>query len=143
MRSGAIRSRSCFLEDLIQHKDAVIDRLADFLTLDAAGFGRESIHANDSIAEQKPHIKYDDPGLLYQAIQRFVPGLWWRLVDNRHRSFAARPRVDAELEADLLSMLDLEISELERLTGRSLAHWRTPKLAVPVAERPQPFDLAG
>lgn len=115
-----------FLEDLRERPSSVIQQLADFLKVDAGGFGRNpaEVQANQSGNGGRPHHKYDNPGLFLRGLRKLVPPLYERITDNSDRALDEKPSIPQKYDRAIRYMLRSEIDEIEALTGRDLDHWR-------------------
>lgn len=112
-------------EDLLDQPEEFTREIAEFLGVDAEGFGDvTSIHANRSVGSARPHHKTIRPNLFLRGVRKFAPPLWRRFADNSQRSFQAKPSLSLPHQRMILHMLELEIDELERMAGRDLSHWR-------------------
>lgn len=112
-------------EEFVERRDAVLQRVANFLKIDFDQFGTFSdVHANRSVGGGKRHHRYDDPSLPLRVLRKLAPPLWERLIRPPDRKFATRPSLPPPYKRMILNQLELDISELERLLGKNLNSWR-------------------
>ncbi len=111
-------------DDLIHSREQVIQEISDFLAIDYSLFtDYQDTHSNISIAESKIHHKFDHPPLPLRAIRKFLPPIWAQITDNSDRQFSTKPKLTFEFKTMILTMLELEIKELETLMNKDLSKW--------------------
>ena len=112
-------------EDLILHRHALMEKVADFLGFDISDLADFSeIHANPSIGGGKKHKRWDHPTLFHKALHRFTPKLWQRITANKSRAFTEKPTLSYDHKEMIIRLLDQEIDNLQKLIGTDLQHWK-------------------
>ena len=106
--------------------ESTLNLLGSFLNLNAGDFKKaKEVHANKSVGGYKLHYRFDNPGLPLRAMKKLSPWLWRFITDNKKRRFKERPKLSPAQKEVVLNMLDLEITELEKIMNRDLSHWRS------------------
>ena len=109
-----------------ERQPSTLASIAAFLGVNGELFqSNERVHEHKSIGgRRRIHHKFRNPGPVLRAIKKYAPPLWRKITDNRHRAFHQKPLLNVDQKKMILRMLDLEIEEMERLMGKSLAKWR-------------------
>jgi len=111
-------------EDLICHREALLREVSAFLSIDPEGFSNyEDVHSNASTANRWTHHRFENPPLPLKAVRRFLPTIWDRITDNKRRSFEAKPQLTHETKEVLIHMLELEVTEMQKLMNKDLSAW--------------------
>lgn len=111
-------------DDLLRNRQAVIQDVSTFLSIDPNGYGNyDDVHSNASTATRWTHHKFDNPSLPLRAVRRCFPAMWNRMTDNSKRSFERKPVLDGETKQMILHMLELEVRELQALMNKDLSKW--------------------
>ncbi|RBI66254.1 hypothetical protein DQ400_14480 [Vreelandella sulfidaeris] len=111
-------------DDFISHRQSVIDKISEFLSIDVSEFADyEEAKSNVSVGGQKKHYKFDSPSVPQRIIRKFFPPLWRMITDNSSRAFLKKPVLSIEFQEMILNMLELEVRELAILMDKDLSDW--------------------
>ncbi len=113
------------VEDLHQDRKSTLMGIAEFLDIQAEPFLIQSeLHKNRSLDNRMTHHKWDNPDGMYRWIQKQFPKVYRRLAKANRRQLKSRPELTVSEKRMIIDVLDQEIENLEKLTGKSLQHWR-------------------
>ena len=117
------------LDELAGARSQALSRIADFTGLAINGFpAEEESHKNSSLTQDKHHHKFDEPGKLLKSVLSVTPKplkkkLWNSVTGTGKRGFDAKPELSAEWKEATLHLLESDIREFEKITGKNLGHW--------------------
>ena len=112
-------------EQLAQDRHAVLERLAGFLGIDAAGFDKVPIEANRSgIPTGVVSRALYTARRQFRGLGRVLPNGLVRRLDSMSQRTLTRPELDPAVRARLLETFGADIDETERLTGLDLGSWK-------------------
>lgn len=117
------------LSELAGERTSAIARIADFTGLSLEHFpAEEKSHKNSSLSQDKHDHKYDDPSIAVKGILSITPQplkkkVWNTITGTGRRGFDSKPELSAEWREAIVRLLESDILEFEKLTGRDLGHW--------------------
>lgn len=124
---GRDRVLLLLFEDFVQAPGNVLNTIAEFLEIDAAGFRqREPVHSNQSLGRLRRHPWAHQPPLVLRPVSKLMPRAWDAATARLASYIEETPEVSPEVQRLILRMLELEICGVERLMERDLSAWRVP-----------------
>jgi len=120
------------LEEFAKNEEITLNRIAYFLNI-RPEFNDANTHKNKSIGKTRRNTKIDSlaKSKAITSLKPLVPNALRKTISsNLHRLTAieiqVRPTASNELSEAILSLLRLDVLEIEKLMGRILVEWNFP-----------------
>lgn len=123
-RFGASQVLILDFAELVGDHDASLEKVAAFLGVARPENSTSSLERTNTAEQGRVHHRFDRQGRVMKALSAIAPGRA-RWIRSKLTPKVEKPEVPQELAEAIIRVLETDISEMERLTGWDLQHWRS------------------
>ncbi len=112
-------------EEFIKNQERIVSDVVSFLGIDNnMPDNIEPVHTNKTYAGriERPQSKYKGK-LFPKLVKKISPAMWRKMYVPTRRHFSEKPVLSEKLQRVIVNMLELEILEMQNLTGMDLSAW--------------------
>lgn len=119
---GKNQVKLVFFDDYTANPQSIFDEIFDFIDVSNITVDIKKLNENKSFNKKIIHYKYDNHKTFFDKLKKIFMIIYFNVKGSRLKS---KPQLSQESREKLLEILNSDIKNLEKLTGKNLSHWIT------------------